>query len=69
MDYFDQLGGRNWPEFFPSTAQTLIDHQQSDGSWPADSRGSDSPFGNSYTTALVLLWLGAPNQLLPIFQR
>jgi hypothetical protein len=64
-----QLGGRYWAEFFPATAQTLIDHQRPDGSWPADSRGSDTPFGNSYTTSLVLLSLGAPNQLLPIFQR
>lgn len=64
-----QLGGRYWAEFFPSTAQTLIDHQLPDGSWPADSRGSDSPYGKSYSTSLVLLSLGAPNQLLPIFQR
>jgi hypothetical protein len=64
-----QLGGRYWAEFFPATAQTLIDNQMPDGSWPPDSRGSDTPFGSSYTTSLVLLSLGAPNQLLPIFQR
>jgi hypothetical protein len=64
-----QLGGRYWAEFFPGTAQTLINHQRPDGSWPPDSRGSDTPFGSSYTTSLVLLSLGAPNQLLPIFQR
>jgi hypothetical protein len=29
----------------------------------------DKPFGNSYTTALVLLALAAPNEMLPIFQR
>jgi hypothetical protein len=26
-------------------------------------------YGRAYTTALVVLALGAPNQLLPIFQR
>ena len=40
-----QLGGRYWEEFFPRTAQTLIDNQNADGSWPPDSRGSDRPFG------------------------
>jgi hypothetical protein len=30
---------------------------------------NDSQFGNAYTTALVVLSLGAPNQLLPMFQR
>lgn len=64
-----QLGGKYWSEFFPRTSQTLIDNQQPDGSWPPDNRGSDRPFGSTYTTSLVLLSLGAPNQLLPIFQR
>jgi hypothetical protein len=64
-----QLGGKFWTEFFPRTAQTLIKNQNPDGSWPADNRGSDAPFGSTYTTSLVVLSLGAPNQLLPIFQR
>lgn len=64
-----QLGDKYWSQFFPPTAQTLINNQQPDGSWPLDSRGSDSPFGQTYTTSLVILSLGAPNQLLPIFQR
>jgi hypothetical protein len=64
-----QLGGRYWKEFFPPVVRTILANQQPDGSWPADTHMFDAPYGNSYTTALVLLSLGAPNQLLPIFQR
>ncbi len=64
-----QLGGDYWREFFPPLARTLIASQQPDGSWQAESHDDDRQYGNSYTTALVLLSLGAPNQLIPIFQR
>jgi hypothetical protein len=64
-----QLGGRYWKEFFPPLVRTVLDNQQKQGSWPADTHMFDSRYGNAYTTALVLLSLGAPNQLLPIFQR
>jgi hypothetical protein len=64
-----QLGGRYWEEFFPRVVHALLDNQQPDGSWPAESHFHDGQFGNAYTTALVLMTLGAPNQLLPIFQR
>ena len=64
-----QLGGRYWQEFFPRTVATLLANQLPDGSWPADSHWHDGQFGRAYTTALVVMTLGAPNQLLPIFQR
>jgi hypothetical protein len=64
-----QLGGRSWQDCYPGIVHSLLANQQADGSWPADSHMHDSPFGNCYTTALVVLTLGAPNQLLPIFQR
>jgi Prenyltransferase and squalene oxidase repeat len=64
-----QLGGRYWSEFFPPVARTLVANQQRDGSWPADIHIADGKFGNCYTSALVIISLGAPNQLLPIFQR
>jgi hypothetical protein len=64
-----QLGSPYWEQFFPRTVHTVLNHQQPDGSWDAESHHRDRPFGNSYTTALVLLALGAPNQLLPVFQR
>jgi prenyltransferase/squalene oxidase-like repeat protein len=64
-----QMGGRHWEKFFPPTVRALLANQQPDGSWPAESHMNDAQFGNAYTTALVILSLGAPNQFLPIFQR
>jgi hypothetical protein len=64
-----QLGGRYWEKFFPPAVRTLLTNQQRDGSWPAESHFNDAKFGNAYTTALVVLAFGAPNQFLPIFQR
>lgn len=64
-----QLGGDYWKEFYRPTVRTLLENQQPDGSWPADSHWHDGQFGNAYTTALVVMTLGAPNQLLPVFQR
>jgi hypothetical protein len=64
-----QLGGRYWEAFFPPVVETLLANQRPDGSWPAENHHYDARFGNAYTTSLVLLTLGAPNQLLPIYQR
>jgi hypothetical protein len=64
-----QLGGTYWREFFPRIVPVLLSNQQPDGSWPVDSYRVDAMFGNAYTTALVVITLGAPNQLLPVFQR
>jgi hypothetical protein len=64
-----QMGGKYWAKFFPRTVRTLLANQQRDGSWPPESHHFDAQFGNAYTTALVVLSLGAPNQFLPIFQR
>jgi hypothetical protein len=63
-----QMGGTYWEKFFPRTVRPLLASQRDDGSWDAEST-RDGSFGNSYTTALVILAVGAPNQLLPIFQR
>ena len=64
-----QLGGRHWRDFYPRTVKAVLDNQLADGSWPAESDLSDNKFGTRYTTALCVLSLSAPNQLLPIFQR
>ncbi len=64
-----QLGGRHWREFFPPMVQVILDNQNRDGSWDRESHSSDAAFGNRYTTALMVLSLGAPNQLLPVLQR
>jgi hypothetical protein len=64
-----QLGGHYWEEFFPPFVRTILASQRPDGSWEPESHSDDQIYGNAYTTALVLLSLGAPNQLLPVFQR
>ena len=64
-----QLGGRHWQEFFPPMVQVILDNQNPDGSWDRESHSSDAKYGNDYTTALMVLSLGAPNQLLPVLQR
>jgi hypothetical protein len=64
-----QLGGKYWEQFFPRAVRTVLANQQPDGSWSAESHFNDAPFGNAYTTTLVVLSLGAPNQFLLIFQR
>jgi hypothetical protein len=63
-----QMGGHYWQQFFPATVPVLLANQRLDGSW-AEESNQDMRFGRTYTTALVVLALGAPNQILPIFQR
>jgi hypothetical protein len=64
-----QLGGDYWRQFFPPLVRTLLANQQPNGSWLQESHSEDGKYGTAYSTALVLLSLGAPNQLLPVFQR
>jgi hypothetical protein len=64
-----QLGNPYWHQFFPRAANAVLRHQFPNGSWDAESFHRDRRYGNAYTTAMVVLALGAPNQFLPIFQR
>ncbi len=64
-----QLGGRYWGDFFPVLAKTLITNQLRDGSWDRDGHTYDSKLGKTYSTAMAVLALSPPYQLLPIFQR
>ncbi len=72
-----QLGGHYWAQFYPPLANALLSGQASDGSWPPEIRsnqpiiggGSEAMFGNVYTSALAVLSLTPPYQLLPIYQR
>lgn len=63
-----QLGGEFWARFYPPFMRVLLQHQHADGSWDAEA-SLDRHFGNSYTTALMVLALTPPYQLLPIYQR
>src|SRR5207249_8971831 len=63
-----QLGGRYWQGFFPPLTRTLLQNQSSSGAWMAEP-GEDEMFGQAYSTALAILALTPPFQLLPIYQR
>lgn len=64
-----QLGGRHWRQFFPSLVNVLLRSQQASGEWPPEPYGGDSMYGNAYTTAMAVLSLTPPLQLLPVYQR
>jgi hypothetical protein len=64
-----QLGGAPWHEFYPRTVRAVLAGQSAEGNWQPENHGRDTYFGNAYTSAICLLALGAPNQLLPVFQR
>lgn len=62
-----QIGGSTWEQFYPGFANTFIEHQNADGSWAPESKRPD--LGRVYPTALAVLALTPPYQLLPIYQR
>ncbi len=64
-----QLGGRHWRQFFPALVNVLLRSQQPSGEWPPEPYGNDAMFGNAYTTAMAVLSLTPPLQLLPVYQR
>jgi hypothetical protein len=64
-----QLGGRYWEEMFPKLVEALLGAQSPDGSWPPEPQGGIRRFGNVYTTAMAVLALTPPYQLLPLYQR
>jgi prenyltransferase beta subunit len=64
-----QLGGHYWENFFPRIVDVVLKNQRPEGSWEAERHSNDYKFGNTHTTAMMLLALGAPNQLLPVLQR
>jgi hypothetical protein len=63
-----QLGAQFWKGFFPPLVKTFLQHQSSNGAWTPEA-GDDAMFGQTYSTALAVLSLTPPFQLLPIFQR
>jgi len=62
-----QLGGKYWNQFFPPLVDTLLANQQESGAWLT--QGKDQGYGSCYSTAMSVLALSVPNQMLPIFQR
>ena len=64
-----KLGGRYWEGIFPPIAETVLSSQSSDGSWSPEPGHGDGIFGNVYSSAMAVLSLTPPYQLLPVFQR
>jgi len=64
-----QLGGSYWKGIYEPLADTLLGAQNADGSWPPEPQKKIAAFGNDYTTALAILALTPPYQLLPVYQR
>ena len=64
-----QLGGDYWNRYFPGLATMLLSNQRRSGDWPSEPLSGDSVFGNVYTTAIAVLSLTPPLQLLPVYQR
>lgn len=64
-----QLGGDYWSNFYPPLAETLVENQQDNGSWPPEQACNDRLFGSEYSTSLSVLTLTSTYQLLPIHQR
>jgi hypothetical protein len=63
-----QQGRDEWKAFYPPFARTLTSAQADDGAW-RPREGKDAPFGAAYTTAITILALSPPFQMLPIFQK
>lgn len=64
-----QLGGKYWEVMFPALVDALLGCQLPDGSWPLEPGNGDAVFGANYTTAMAILSLTPPYQLLPVYQR
>jgi hypothetical protein len=64
-----QLGGRYWEGIFPPLAHAMLSAQSLDGSWPSEPNHGDGIYGNAYTTAMAVLSLTPPYQLLPVYQK
>ena len=62
------MGGEYWNQFYPRLVKTLLKAQRSDGSWILK-QGLDVQYGSAYMTAITILALTPPYQMLPIFQR
>jgi len=62
-----QLGGRYWQQLYPPMADLVLTAQRPDGSWPSEA--DLAMFGDELTTALAVLTLTPPYQLLPVYQR
>jgi hypothetical protein len=59
---FWHAGGEAWNEWYPSIRKTLLGMQAANGSWSAGQ-------GNAYATAMALIILQMPMDVVPVFAR
>lgn len=67
-----QSGGEHWNLYFPRLVDRLVPHQAAAGHWRLDGYigwGDEDKLGPVYYSALAILCLTLPDQLLPIHQR
>lgn len=62
-----QLGGEYWKGFYPPIVDIVLRNQASDGAWSAEKGYID--IGRAYTTALMVMTLTVPYQIVLIYQR
>jgi hypothetical protein len=63
-----QVGDKYFLSYYPKLVQTLLDHQERDGSWLSGD-GNDRSGGRNYCTAMAVLALAVEYRYLPIYQR
>ena len=63
------LSAHDFAMFYPKLLLVLSHHQQEDGSWDAEAIRGDAVYGNTYTTALAVLALSPPYQMLDTYRR
>ena len=62
-----QLGGRYWQQLYPPMVELILKAQSPNGSWRSEPDLAE--FGDELTTAMAVLSLTPPYQLLPVYQR
>jgi hypothetical protein len=63
------IGGPVFRDFYPGLLRVLSENQHSDGSWDAEQFHEESTYGEVYTTALAVLALSPPYQMLETYKR
>jgi len=63
------LGGPVFRDFYPGLLRVLSENQHSDGSWDPEQFHGEAEYGEVYTTALAVLALSPPYQMLETYKR
>lgn len=66
---YHQVGGAKWARYYSRMRTLLISGQGRAGEWNAPREGSAGPGAVAYQTAIGVLILSVPANLLPIYQR